>query len=240
VRPLALGTWALRRPDALGERARWSAVLAWCARAGFRWIELRDEGDGDLPSREMLADHGLAVATLEMSDRVPWSAEAIARAGALGAPCFVHAPRAHAGASWIEELRRAHELARAQGLRSLWKPCREARPQGLGEARALFATLHELGVELLWDTWEAHRAGLAPELAATQIGCVRFGDGDDDRRAALGAGSVDLRAQLAVLHEPLRGMPCWGVDVEGCARAEREAKKATGFLRELARSLRDA
>lgn len=166
MKPLAAGLWYLS--------GSLEARLAWCARAGFRWIECDATGRVEAPIPEQLEAHGLHV--------------------------FVTTAR----------------------------PLRAEDP----------ALEEESALPLLWDTWTAHRLGLDARRYAHRIAHVRFSDGTRERRTALGAGEVELRAAVLDLRPALLRMPCWGLDFEGCPHASRELQKATGFLRELTRASR--
>ncbi|MBK9388564.1 MAG: hypothetical protein IPN34_27445 [Planctomycetes bacterium] len=204
MKPLAVGTWNFS--GTLAER------LAKCARAGFRWIELRDDEPTRALALEELDAHGLGVALFEESTSHAFDPRAIGSAAALGARAFLHAARD------LGTLPSRIALASAHGLRSLVRasdPAAQAHPE----------------LALLWDSWDAEGRSLDATALAPRLGYLRFRDGRGAERTALGGGEVDLRAQMRALSEVLRVLPCWGIDFEGCPQAEREARKATGFLR---------
>lgn len=210
MKPLAVGTWNFSGP--LAER------LAKCARAGFRWIELRDGAATRAVSRVEFSAHGLELSLFEENAALSFDPAAFACAAALGARFFLHAPRDAAA------LPSHVALASAHGLRSLVRgsdPAASEHPE----------------LAVLWDSRDAERLALEAASLAPRIAYVRFRDGRGDEPKALGSGEVDLRGQMRALREVVRALPFWGIDFEGCPQAEREARKATGFLRELARAI---
>jgi sugar phosphate isomerase/epimerase len=210
MKPLAVGVWNFA--GTFEER------LAKCARAGFRHLELRDEPACRALTREQLARLGLEVVLFEEHPARPFDPQALACAAALGARFFLHAPRE------VETSSPRLDLAASLGLRSLVRASDPAAAQ-------------RRDLAVLWDSLERPHGALELDALLPRIAYVRFRDGDAGAVTALGAGAVDFPAQMRSLREVLRALPCWGIDFAGCPHAEREARKATGFLRELARAL---
>lgn len=234
MKPLALGTWAIRAASVGASLRDWRDLLAWCQRFGFVHLEVRHELAPSLLTRELVHAYGAQVEVYEALPNASSDREAITRAAALGAQFFVVTTQPQEVNTWLSEWRQVRSLVADHGMRALWCP-----RQGLAcmavPFEALADELAAIDIGLVWDTWEAARLHLDLQRNVQHIAHLRFADGDPHGRTALGSGDLDLRSQLGALRSKLNALAYWGIDFDGCLNAVREAKKATGYLRELVR-----